>query len=237
WLRRLHASGALLCAVCSGSLLLAEAGLLDGRPAAAHWAYAELFRRSYPAVRLEPPAVLCLGAEQDRIVTAAAVTAWQDLALYLIARFCGHRAAVQTAKVHLLAGHDENGQLPYAAMRRPQGADDAVIQRCQSWLASHYAGANPVQRMIELSGLNGRTFARRFQAATGYQPLDYVQALRVEEAKQMLESEDAGIEEVAATVGYEDPASFRRIFKRKAGLTPAAYRRKFQQVAPRRARS
>ena len=81
--------------------------------------------------------------------------------------------------------------------------------------------------MIERSGLNPRTFARRFRTATGYQPIDYVQALRVEEAKQILETGEAGIDEIAESVGYEDPASFRRVFKRKAGLTPAAYRKKF----------
>jgi transcriptional regulator GlxA family with amidase domain len=236
WLRRMHAQGALLCSVCSGTLLLAEAGLLDGREAAAHWAYGELFRRSYPSVRLNPRSVLCLTAEPDRIVTAAAVTAWQDLALYLIARFCGHRLALQTAKVHLLAGHDE-GQLPYAAMRRPQSTADAVIVACQTWMASNYACASPVQRMTERSGLNARTFARRFQATTGYQPMEYVQSLRVEEAKQMLEAESLAIDEVAAAVGYEDPASFRRVFKRKAGLTPAAYRRKFQRMVPQRERA
>lgn len=228
WLQSQHAAGAVLCSVCSGALLLAEAGLLDGRPAGAHWAYAELFRRHYPQVRLEPQTVLCLGAERDRILTAAAVTAWQDLALHLIGRFCSRRAALQTAKVHLLAGHEANSQLPYAAMRRPQDVTDAVIGACQAWVASNYACTNPVQQMTERSGLKARTFARRFQAATGYQPMDYVQALRVEEAKQMLETEDLAIDAVAAAVGYEDPASFRRVFKRKAGLTPAAYRRKFQ---------
>jgi transcriptional regulator GlxA family with amidase domain len=81
--------------------------------------------------------------------------------------------------------------------------------------------------MARHSGLNTRTFARRFRAATGYQPIDYVQALRVEEAKQMLETSEGGIDDIAAAVGYDDPASFRRLFKRRAGLTPAAYRRKF----------
>ena len=85
--------------------------------------------------------------------------------------------------------------------------------------------------MSDRSGLNPRTFSRRFRAATGYSPIDYLQALRVEEAKQMLEFDRLGVDEVGAVVGYEDPASFRRVFKRKAGLSPAAYRRKFQRIA------
>ena len=229
WLRRQHASGALVSSVCSGAAVLAETGLLDGREAASHWAYADLFRRHYPEVRLIENAVVCLSSEPDRIVTAGGVTAWMDLAVYLIARFCGQRQAIETAKVWLLAGH-EDGQLPFAAMPRRVDGADAVITECQEWIARHYSEPNPVNRMTERSGLNPRTFARRFQAATGYHPIDYVQALRIEEAKQMLETEGAGIDAVAAEVGYEDPASFRRVFKRRAGLTPAAYRKKYQRI-------
>jgi transcriptional regulator GlxA family with amidase domain len=229
WLRNLHAGGALICSVCSGSLVLAEAGLLDGREAAAHWAYGDLFRRCYPKVTMRADSVLCLSGEPEGIITAGAVTAWQDLALYLIARLCGHRQAVNTAKVFLLSGHDE-GQLPFAAMTRRIDGSDAVIADCQSWIAENYHATSPVQRMAERSGLNPRTFARRFRAATGYQPIDYVQALRIEEAKQMLETGDIGLDDVAGVVGYDDPASFRRLFKRRAGLTPAAYRRKFRRI-------
>ncbi|HSF95146.1 MAG TPA: helix-turn-helix domain-containing protein [Thermohalobaculum sp.] len=230
WLRKVHDAGALICSVCSGSLVLAEAGLLDGREAAAHWAYDDLFRRCYPRVTMRAGDVLCLSSASDGIVTAGAVTAWQDLALWLIARLCGPRQALETAKVFLLASHDD-GQLPYAAMGRRIDGSDAVIAECQGWIAENYHVDNPVRHMTERSGLNPRTFARRFRAATGYQPIDYVQALRIEEAKQMLEVSEEGLDEIAATVGYEDPASFRRLFKRKAGLTPAAYRRKFRGIA------
>jgi len=230
WLRRVHDAGAMICSVCSGSLVLAEAGLLDGREAAAHWAYDDLFRRCYPSVTMRRNDVLCLSSASQGIVTAGAVTAWQDLALWLIARLCGPSQAVETAKVFLLASHD-GGQLPYAAMGQRIAGSDAVVADCQTWIARNYSADNPVQKMAERSGLNPRTFARRFRAATGYQPIDYVQALRVEEAKQMLEASEEGLDEIAAQVGYEDPASFRRVFKKKAGLTPAAYRRKFQGLA------
>lgn len=226
WLRRQHDAGVPITSVCTGSLLLAEAGLLDGRDAAVHWAYRELFRREYPAVRLCPETMLCLSSEAEGIVTAGGVSAWHDLAIYLIARFCGHRAAVETAKVFLISGHSE-GQLPYAVMTRQARAADGVVADCQEWIAGHYAVDAPVECMIARSGLSPRTFARRFRTATGFAPIDYVQALRIEEAKQMLETEDAGIDEIAVSVGYADPASFRRLFKRLSGLTPVQYRRKF----------
>jgi transcriptional regulator GlxA family with amidase domain len=116
-------------------------------------------------------------------------------------------------------------------MGRRIDASDAVIGDCQSWIAENYHADHPVQRMAEHTGLNPRTFARRFRAATGYLPIDYVQALRIEEAKQMLETGEADIDGIAEMVGYDDPASFRRLFKRRVRLTPAAYRRKFQGIA------
>lgn len=230
WLRRMHAGGALVCSVCSGSLVLAEAGLLDGREAASHWAYDRLFKTFYPAVRLRRNATLCLSAEAERVVTAGGVMAWQDLALYLIARFCGQEHAVRTAKVFLFNGHDE-GQLPFTAINRRIDASDAVVAACQCWIAEHYALPNPVERMAGRARLTPRTFSRRFKAATGYRPIDYVRALRVEEAKQMLETNDCTVEDIALAVGYEDAASFRRIFKHHAGLTPAAYRLKYARIA------
>lgn len=129
WLRRMHEKGSLICSVCSGSLLLAEAGLLDGRHAAAHWAYRDLYKRHYPHVRLLGDQMLCLSEEADGIVTAGGVMAWHDLAIYLVARYCGQRQALQTAKVFLIADHAE-GQLPYAAMTRPQTSDDGAIGAC-----------------------------------------------------------------------------------------------------------
>ncbi|SEO46350.1 GlxA family transcriptional regulator [Aquisalimonas asiatica] len=230
WLRRIHADGALLTSVCSGSLILAEAGLLDGREAAGHWCYRELIRRHYPRVRLRDDLVLCLSEEGERIVTAGAVSAWQELAMYLIARFAGREQALQTAKVFLFTEHAE-GQLPYAVtVLQPQTAD-AVIADSQAWIADNLACANPVTCMRERAGLKPRTFARRFRAATGYLPMTYVHALRIEDAKRQLEAATLPVDEVGHAVGYEDPTSFRRLFRRKTGMTPSAYRRKFSRLA------
>jgi transcriptional regulator GlxA family with amidase domain len=110
---------------------------------------------------------------------------------------------------------------------------DALIQDCQGWIADHYECVSPVTQMTARSGLSSRTFARRFRSSTGYQPIEYVQGLRIEAAKQLLESEPTAIEEIGNRVGYEDPTSFRRIFKRNVGITPALYRKKFCSIAGR----
>jgi transcriptional regulator GlxA family with amidase domain len=230
WLKRMHEKGALLTSVCSGSLLLAESGLLDGHQATAHWAYRDMFQRHFPKITFRNESVLCLAAEADRIVTAGGVSAWHDLTIYLIARYCGYQTAIETAKVFLISGHSD-GQSPYSVMTRPMESSDGPIADCQVWIADNYATSKPAEKMAERSGLNARTFSRRFRAATGFNPIEYVQALRVEEAKQMLETDQLANDDVGAAIGYDDPASFRRVFKRGTGLSPAAYRKKFQRIA------
>jgi transcriptional regulator GlxA family with amidase domain len=157
WLKKMHDNGALITSVCSGSLLLADVGLLNGREATAHWAYRDMFQRHYPQVSFRSESVLCLAAEGDRIVTAGGVSAWHDLSVYLIARFCGYQHAIETAKVFLISGHSE-GQSPYSVMTRPMESADGLISDCQAWIADNYAADKPVERMVDHSGLNVRTF-------------------------------------------------------------------------------
>lgn len=231
WLRRVHREGALIATVCTGSVLLAESGLLDGRSCASHWAYGELFRAAYPRVQFAPDAILDLAHEGAGFITGGGVTAWQDLALHLIARLCGPEHAARTAKVYLLAGH-EDGQLPFSAMNRRVHTSDAAITDALAWIAEHYATPNPVTSMAERSGLQARTFARRFAAATGRRPIEYVHQLRVEAARELLEGGVTAVDDVGYRVGYEDPTFFRRLFRRSTGMTPAAYRRKYAGVIP-----
>lgn len=227
WLRRQHSQGALICSVCTGSLMLAEAGLLDGVEATCHWAAIDQIRVRYPRVQLRPE--LSSGVEH-RIVTSGGNASWSDLALYIVARFCGEEEARRTAKLFLF-GDRSNGQAPFAARVRPPQHDDAAVGAAQLWIADNYRSPNPVAAMTAVSGLAPRTFKRRFETAAGYSPLDYVQSLRIEEAKQMLEASDAGIDTIAGEVGYSEPAAFRRLFKRMTGISPLQYRQRFQRVA------
>ena len=154
-------------------------------------------------------------------MTAGASASWTDLALYLVARFCGEDEARRTAKLFLF-GDRSDGQLPFAARVRPRQHDDAAVAAAQVWIAENYACAESGGRDDPRLRLASRTFMRRFQAATGYLPLDYVQSLRIEEAKQMLETTDTPIDAIAGEVGYTEPAAFRRIFKRATGIAPTS---------------
>lgn len=227
WLARVHARGAMLCSACSGVLLLAETGLLEGRDATIHWAYARTFRRNYPRVRLHLEKVLVVTGDRQQFVMSGASASWHDLLLYLIARRVGPTAAQAIAKFLLLQWHVE-GQGPYVVFEPPLDHGDSAVLAAQRWLAAHFSVGSPVEEMTKRSGLASRSFKRRFTSATGLTPIAYVQHLRIEDAKRRLERTDASVEEISWKVGYEDPAYFRRLFKRVAHITPGAYRRKFR---------
>ncbi|MCB1495784.1 MAG: helix-turn-helix domain-containing protein [Bauldia sp.] len=229
WIASQHDTGATLCSVCTGTVLLAEAGVLRDVEATTHWAATSMFETYYPEIRICPERILSRGGPDDRIVTSGGSASWEDLALYLIARFRGEAEAIRISKIFVFGDRSE-GQLPYAAMRRSDRNDDAVVAEAQRWIAEHYAAAGPVARMVALSGLPERTFKRRFKTSTGYAPVDYVQTVRIEEAKQMLETSGEPTDAIAHAVGYEDAAFFRRLFKRKAGVTPARYRQRFRSL-------
>jgi transcriptional regulator GlxA family with amidase domain len=207
--------------------LLGETGLLDGRKATIHWAYARTFRRNFPNIGLHLEKVLVTEGERQQFVMSGASASWHDLVLYLVARHVGPAAAQAIAKFMLLQWHVD-GQAPYVVFETPTDHGDAIVLIAQEWLSDHFTVATPVDEMVRRSGLAERSFKRRFKKATGYSPITYVQHLRVEEAKRRLERTDATVDEISWNVGYEDPAFFRRLFKRITRITPGAYRRKFR---------
>ncbi|SDD89065.1 GlxA family transcriptional regulator [Kordiimonas lacus] len=229
WIRDQHARGSTICSVCTGAALLAETGLLNDREATTHWAGAELLQSAYPEVKWKPDLIFSCAIGDESIITTGGASSWMELCLYLIKRFFGYDAAARTAKIYLL-GDRSDGQLPFTGPSPLKDHDDAVIRECQSWIADHYDAPQPVSRMIKKSGLAERTFKRRFTSATGMKPVAYVQTIRVEEAKQLLETTHLSVEEISAAVGYEDSAFFRRLFKRTAGVSPAKYRQKYQAI-------
>jgi len=226
WLQRCYGAGATLAAACSGAMLLAEAGLLDGHEATTHWAYCEVLAARHPKVKVRAQRALVISGNEQRLVMAGGGTSWLDLGLYLIARSVGIEVAMQTARVNLIDWH-HIGQQPFARLARSRQVEDAAIAGCQTWIAEHYPEPAPVAAMVRLSGLPERSFKRRFRQATGMSPLEYVHTVRLEEAKHMLETGDAPVEAVGNQVGYEDAGFFSRLFRRHVNLTPAQYRKRF----------
>lgn len=226
WLKECHQDGAMMASACSGAVLLGEAGLLVNCEATIHWGYVSTLTNNYPGVKVRADQSLVMSGIAQRIVMAGGGSSWQDLALYLIARFVGLKEAMEVAKVYMLQWHDL-GQQPFASLMSLRQSTDAVINKCQEWLVMNAKTRAPVAAMVTFSGLPERSLMRRFAKATGMSPLDYVHALRLEEAKQLLETTDLPVEAIANEVGYEDTSFFGRLFRRKAGITPLQYRLRF----------
>lgn len=229
WIRRKYNEGATLYSACSGSVMLAETGLLDGCEATSHWGYQDLFRKHYPKVRFLSEPNLVFADAQGRIVTAGGTTSWHDLAIHIIARHGSPGEALRIATVYLLKWHGE-GQLPYATLVRRTPHADSAVRYCEEWLGKHFRETNAIKRAVKLSKIPERTLKRRFKAATGVTLIDYLQNLRIEAAKRQLESGQLPVDEISVEVSYQDASFFRRLFKRRTGLTPSQYRRMFQPM-------
>jgi len=165
--------------------------------------------------------------DRRQFAMSGASASWHDLVLYLIARHVGPTAAQAMSKFLLLQWH-VGGQAPFVSFSPPTDHGDAVVSSIQEWLRDHYSVACPVEEMMRRSGLSERSFKRRFTRATGLSPISYVQQVRIEKAKHLLERTDKSVDDISWAVGYEDPAFFRRLFKRITRMPPGAYRRKFR---------
>jgi transcriptional regulator GlxA family with amidase domain len=223
WLRRQHAQGAYVAAVCMGAAHLAEAGLLDGRVATTHWALAADFQRRYPKVNWRPELMV---TEEERVLCSGGVCAAIDVSLYLVEKFCGHEVAVQCAKA-LLVNMPRLSQSGYAVLPLSPAHGDDRIRAAEAWLQDHCREPLTVEQLARRAGMAVRTFVRRFKAATGRAPGAYLHAARMELAKAMLERDGQPIQTVSSAVGYDDAAFFRALFKRTTGMTPAQYRARF----------
>jgi transcriptional regulator GlxA family with amidase domain len=230
WIRTLYERGSFIYSACSGAIMLAETGLLDGCEATSHWGYQDLFREQYPEVKFRPAPNLVFADNDGRIVTAGGTTSWHDLAIHIISRHCSPGEAVRISKVYLLKWHQE-GQLPYANLARPAVHGDSVVKACEEWLADNFSATSCLKQVVKKASIAERTLKRRFKLATGLTLIDYIQNLRVEESKRLLENTNDPIEDISYAVGYEEPAFFRRLFKRSVGLTPGQYRRMFKPIA------
>jgi transcriptional regulator GlxA family with amidase domain len=223
WLREWHARGAYIASVCTGAAFLAESGLLDGRQATTHWAVADTLRRRYPNVRWRPEQFV---TEDGRLCCSGGVYASVDLSLYLVEKFCGREVALQCAK-SLLVSMPRRSQTGYAVMPLSPPHSDGRIREAEAYLQERFDRAVSIEQLARSVGMSPRNLIRRFKAATGRVPGDYVQTLRVTAARELLERGGFSVQEICSRVGYEDIAFFRRLFKRHTGVSPAEYRSRF----------
>ena len=213
----------LLAASCYGTFVLGESGLLDGVEATTTWWFQDVFRQRYPRVRLDADRAV---ADGGRCITAVAMTAHTDLALHVLRRLFGAALARQIGGIMLIDGA-RTSQRPFMTLRRR--FDDPLIQRATDWLAARAGEDVSTKALADALHVSYRTLHRRFQAAAGMAPLAYLQDLRVELAKEMLEGTSLSLEQIVGKVGYSDVSAFRRLFVRCVGLNPAQYRQRFRR--------
>lgn len=222
-LHRWHAAGSLIGANCTGVPLAAESGILTGQPATISWWLTTWFKQRYPAIELQPNAVITQG---KGIICGGATTSYLNLGLRLIEHFAGDDLAMQCARIMLIDSH-RGTQAPYATLQQYAGHNDPLITRSQQWMQDHLAEPFRLDILASAVGTSERTLIRRFQQVLADTPLHYLQQLRLMSARRLLEISPLGLEQIIARVGYSDTSTFRRLFKRELGCSPADYRRRF----------
>jgi len=229
WLRKHYAAGAYVVGVCMGAAYLAEAGLLDGRRATTHWAAAPDIMRRWPKVSWQPDLFV---TEDSRVLCSGGLAAAADVSLYLVEKLCGHEIAVQTAKALLLT-MPRTHQSGYAVLPLSPPHGDDRVRTIEAFLEQNFSTSHSTEGLAGRASMSERAFLRRFKAATGRAPAAYLQAVRIEAAKVMLERDSAPVQTVSEAVGYQDASFFRSLFKRETGMTPAEYRTRFAAIAVR----
>lgn len=231
-LRKAHARGARLLSICSGSFVLAASGLLDGRRATTHWRYADEFRRRFPRVRVDPQV---LYVDEGNVLTSAGSAAGLDLCLHLVRRDWGPVIANHVARRLVIPPHRDGGQAQF--LERPMDDLDrstelrdtlgALLERIRKRLDGPWRVAD----LARHAAMSERTFMRRFRAITGSSPAEWITHARVDRARELLESTGLSIERIAERCGLGTPATLRHHFRKKVGVSPAAYRSRFSASA------
>ena len=231
WIGRAARRARRVASVCTGAFLLARAGLLDGRRATTHWSMCSALRRRFPGVRVEEDPIF---VRDGNVLTSAGITAGIDLALELVEDDLGRAVALDVARWLVMFLRRPGGQSQFSVQLSSQLAERPGLRELQAWIADHLAADLSVDALARRAHMSARNFARAFRREVGLTPAAYVEALRVESARRLLETTGRSLEEVAAGAGFGRVETMHRAFQRALRVSPGQYRRHFRAV-PRRA--
>ncbi len=226
WLREQYLIGSEVATICTGACMLAETGLLNKKKATTHWGYEHRFKKRFPEVEVEINKMIL---DENGYYMSGGATTFQNLMIYLIEKYMSKQLSVDMAKMLLVDIHKMN-QNEYAIFSGQKDHDDEPILRIQQEMEQNMKEFTPIEKLAEQIAMSKRTFLRRFKAATGNTPFVYMQRIKVEAAKKLLESTERQVVEIAFETGYEDITAFRKNFKKYTGLTPQVYRKKYAMV-------
>jgi transcriptional regulator GlxA family with amidase domain len=214
-----------VAAVCNGAFLLAEAGLLEGRRATTHWAAGDELARRYPSVDVDTDPIF---VRDGNVYTSAGVSAGMDLALALVEEDLGREAALEVARWLVLFLKRPGGQSQFSAQLASQFAERHPLRELQAWIVSHPAEDLSVPALASRAFMSERNFARAFRREVGMTPAAYVEAVRVDRARMLLETSETPVETIAAECGFGTVETMRRAFARRVRVSPSDYRGRFR---------
>ncbi|QCP48376.1 helix-turn-helix domain-containing protein [Trinickia violacea] len=224
-LRAAHARGAQLVGLCLGAFVLAEAGLLDGRPATTHWAWADAFARRYPSVKLDPGV---LYVDDGNILTSAGTAAGIDCCLHVLRKRCGTQAASYTARRLVVPPHRQGSQAQFIEQPIVADARDGRLAELLDWVRANLREPHTLDSLADRALMSRRTFTRRFRQATGTTVSAWLLATRLSRAQQMLEMTEQSVDAIAEAAGFGSTVSMRQHFADTLKTSPSAYRREFR---------
>ena len=223
WLQGQYKGGAAIASFCTGAFLLAATGLLNHRPATTHLQAVNAFVRAFPEVMLQPKAVV---TQEDNVYTSGGSTSSFHLMLKLVENYCGRETAVRAAK-YFAIDMDREHQSYFSTFLPLRDHGDELVTMVQQKISKLFNTSNTIEELLVEVPASRRNLVRRFKLATGITPIEYLQKTRIEAAKKLLEQSRQSILEVMLETGYNDLKSFRQLFKKNVGLSPKAYREKF----------
>ena len=218
-----------VASVCTGAFVLAAAGLLNGKRATTHWTSCDYLGDTYPQIAVEPDRIF---VQDGDVWTSAGVTAGMDLALALVADDLGQDAARAVARYLVMYVQRPGGQAQFSAQLSAQRAARDPLRELQTWIGEHLEEDHSVERLATRAAMSPRHFARVFRADVGCTPAAYVEQVRIEAARRLLETTALPVDEVAATAGFGTPETLRRAFARRVGTSPTEYRDRFRSIQP-----
>jgi len=225
WIKEMNRCGTEVASLCVGSFFLAEAGLLNGKTATSHWAVANDMQLRYPLIKVKSDKII---TDEGGVYTGGGAFASLKLMLYLIEKFCGRETALWVSKRYSI-DMDQVSQAHFAVFTGQHQHGDEEILKSQAHIEQNYSTDISIDEVSALVNTGKRNFIRRFKAATNNTPIEYLQRVRIEAAKKVLEDKDWTLNEVMDATGYKDMKTFRTIFKRIAGLSPYDYRKKYSR--------
>lgn len=225
WIVKQYKLGAEIASICTGAFLLASTGLLDGRHCSTHWSAANHFRERFPKVHLEEDKLI---TDENGIYTNGGAYSFLNLMIYLVEKYFDRQTAIFCSKVFQIE-IDRQSQSAFMIFKGQKQHGDEVIQKAQDYMETNLQERISVEDLSARFSVGRRNFDRRFIKATGNTPVEYLQRVKIESAKKSFETTRKTINEVMYDVGYSDTKAFREVFRKVTGISPLAYRSKYNK--------